>query len=165
MKKAIRRRSPNAQIAAMRRLWPQFKLEKRPNGLLIWTGIIQPKAQQYAIIVVWKAELLDRPYVGILSPAIKPRPNCTYEQIPHLIFNTKNPEQSGLCLFDPDGNEWSESDLIAETTMLWASEWLLYYELWHLDGRWLGKSVGYESVAAIRAAEAATIREAVADVY
>ena len=165
MAKGIKRRSPDAQIAAMRRLWPEFTCEKRPNGLLIWSGWLRPKAQPYYVLVLWKAGLVDRPYACILDPPIKPRPGKTYQEIPHLMFDEVNPERSGLCLFDPDVKEWSESDLIAETTMLWVSEWLLYYELWHLDGRWLGPSVGYESVAEIEAAQASAIREAVADVH
>ena len=165
MAKGNKRRSPNAQIAAMRRVWPQLNYEKKPDGLLIWRGILRPKAQPYDVAVLWKPGLLDRPYAFIIDPPIRPRPGGTYEEIPHLILDEENPESSGLCLFDPDGKEWSESDLIAETTVHWVSEWLLYYELWHMDGRWLGKSVGYESVAAIRAAQAAAIREAVADVY
>lgn len=165
MAKESKRRSPNAQIAAMRRLWPKFDHQKRPNGLLIWKGILRPKAQPYLVAVLWKPGLLDRPYALIIDPPIKPRPGRNYEEIPHLIFDEADPECSGLCLFDPDGEEWSESDLIAETTMHWVSEWLLFYELWHMDGRWLGKSVGYESVAAIRAAQAAAIREAVANVH
>lgn len=165
MSERSRRRSPNAQINAIRRLWSDFKCSKNPNGLLIWRGVVRPKAQRYQIAILWKSGLLDRPYVTILDPPIRPRPGGTFEEIPHLIFDVKNPECSGLCLFDPEGKEWTESDLIAETTIYWVSEWLLYYELWHMDGVWLGPSVGYESVAEIRAAEALAIREAIADVH
>src|SRR3546814_13662114 len=83
----------------------------------------------------------------------------------HLRFESDNPMKSVLFLFDPDGREWSDADLIAETTVKWASEWLHYYELWHLTGEWLGPSVGYESVAQMTAAEAESVRAAVADVH
>ena len=129
MAKENKRRSPNAQIAAMRRLWPQFEQEKRPNGLLIWRGFLRPKAQSYLVGVIWKPGLLDLPYAFVIDPPIRPRPGAIYEEIPHLIFDEADPKLSGLCLFDPDGREWSESDLIAETTVHWISEWLLYYEL------------------------------------
>ena len=144
-----KRRSPNAQILAMRRLWPDFTCNREPNGFLIWRGVVRPKAQRYRLALLWKARVLDRPYVMVLEPPIRPRPGGSYEEIPHLIFDEQNPERSGLCLFDPEGKEWTEADLIAETTIYWAVEWLFYYELWHMDGRWLGPSVGYESVAAI----------------
>src|SRR3546814_5456043 len=95
----------------------------------------------------WSSDVCssDLPYVMITDPPIEPRPGGTYDQIPHLMFDSDNPIKSGLCLFDPDGREWSDADLIAETTVKWASEWLHYYELWHLTGEWLGPSVGYES--------------------
>src|SRR3546814_10682187 len=87
------------------------------------------------------------------DPPVGPRPGGTYDQIPHLMFDSDNPIKSGLCLFDPDGRAWSDADLIAETTAHWASEWLHYYELWHLAGEWLGPSVGQESVAQMPAAD------------
>ena len=54
--------------------------------------------------------------------------------------------------FDPKGGEWSNKQLIADTTIPWAAEWLMYYELWHYDGVWLGGGVGFESTAEARAA-------------
>jgi hypothetical protein len=68
------------------------------------------------------------------------------------MFNSKDPELSGLCLFDPEGREWSNKLLIADTTMRWVAEWLMYYELWHFDGIWRGGGVGPESIAEARAA-------------
>ena len=58
-----------------------------------------------------------------------------------------------------------DAALISETTVKWASEWLHYYELWHLTGEWLAPSVGYESVAQMNAIEAESIRAVVADVH
>ncbi|WP_390588726.1 hypothetical protein [Erythrobacter sp. MTPC3] len=81
------------------------------------------------------------------------------------MFDSENPRQSGLCLFDPDGHEWSDADLIAETTIGWASEWLHYYELWHVSGEWLAPGVGYESVAQMNQTEAEIVREVIADVH
>jgi hypothetical protein len=42
-----------------------------------------------------------------------------------------------LCLF-LGNREWHESIPIADTLVPWASEWLLYYELWLATGEWLG---------------------------
>lgn len=165
MVKANNRRSPDAQLAAMRRLWPEFFGKKTPDGVLVWIGSLQPKAQAYNVGVLWKPRVFTLPYVIIMDPPIKPPAGCTFEEIPHLIYDSNEPSRSALCLFDPDGNEWSESDLIAEKTIYWASEWLMYYELWHLTGEWLGPSVGYESVAQIRASEAKAMREAAEHVY
>lgn len=160
-----RRRSAHSQLEAMRRLWPDFTGEKKETGLIIWRGPLMPKAQSYSISIFWHPAHFTLPYVVVSDPPIRPRTGGTYEQIPHLIFNGQNPELSALCLFDPDGNEWSEADLIAEKTVYWAAEWLTYYELWHLTGEWLAPSAGYESVAHIMAAEAKAFREATKDVH
>lgn len=160
------RRSPHAQLTAMRRLWPEFEGEKQADGWLRWIGDLRPKAQVYKLGVLWKPGDLDLPYVMILKPKIKPREGGKFEDIPHLIFDGKNPELSGLCLFDPSGREWTGADLIAETTIKWAAEWLTYYELWHLTGEWLAPGVGYESVSQMMSAEQTrAIRQAASDVH
>ncbi len=149
----------------MSRDWPDFAGEKMANGTLYWFGPLRPKAQLYTVSILWKPGAMDRPYVVIEDPPISPRPGGTFEQIPHLMFYKEKPEQSGLCLFDPDGGEWSRANLIADTTVRWASEWLAYYELWHLTGEWLAPSVGPESVAHMNAAEARTVKELLASVH
>ena len=128
-------------------------------------GRSRPKARVYAVSILWKPGAMSLPYVMVNDPALEPRPDGTFAEIPHLIFYAEKPEQSGLCLFDPAGEEWSPADLIAETTIYWAAEWLAYYELWHLTGEWLAPGVGYESVARMHAAEARTVKEMLADVH
>lgn len=152
-------------MSAMRRLWPRFDCERKPDGLLIWSGYLRPHAQCYKIAVFWNASQFELPYVMIVCPDLEPLKGGSFEQIPHLIYDDANPKHSGLCLFDPDGNEWCKAKLIAETTMFWTCEWLYYYEIWHVTGEWLGPSIGYESIAEIRDEEAQAIREAVADVH
>ena len=149
----------------MKSRWPDFHGMKASNGLLCWYGPLKPDALQYFVEIYWHPKLLDRPYVIIDKPAIRPLTGRTYEDIPHLIYVPSNPARSRLCLFDPDGNEWCESDLIAETTVYWAAEWLHYYELWHVTGEWLAPSVGYESVGHMRAAEAEALMVAATDVH
>ena len=149
----------------MQELWPLFSGERKETGLVIWRGLVKPRAQVYEVGILWWPGALDRPYVIVLNPPIVPIKNGIYEQIPHLMFNPDRPDRSGLCLFDPDGSEWSPADLIAETTVQWTCEWLHYYELWHLTGEWLGPSVEYESVAQIRGAEAQSVYRALEDVH
>lgn len=162
---SLSRRSPHAQLEAMRRHWPDFYAKKEANGLLWWYGPLQPQALRYLIEIYWRPGVLDRPWVIIDKPAIMPIAGKEYEDIPHLIFNEANPERSALCLFDPEGNEWRDSDLIAETTVWWAAEWLNYYELWHVTGEWLAPSVGFESVGHMKAVEEQALREAAEHVH
>ncbi|MEZ5962170.1 MAG: hypothetical protein R3C30_17355, partial [Hyphomonadaceae bacterium] len=90
----------------------------------------------------------------LITPHLIPRDGATYEDIPHLIFCSKQPKDSALCLFDPDGKGWKPTMWIADTTVPWASRWLYYYELWHFDGVWRGGGVGPATIAEIRAREA-----------
>jgi hypothetical protein len=152
------RRSHHAQLEAMRCDWPGFRGLRFGDGTVAWIGQLQPQAQPYTIEVFWNPRILDRPYVVVVDPPIAPRPSLGYEDIPHLMFNAKEPTRSGLCLFDPSGREWTPADLIAKTTIDWASEWLHYYELWHLCGEWLGPGVGHESIGRMRAEETRALR-------
>lgn len=147
------RRSPRAQIEAMQKIWPGFSGHHFGDGMIAWRGCLQPQAQPYDVEIYWSPKLLDRPYVVVNSPEIAPCPGSTFKDIPHLMFCDSEPTRSGLCLFDPDGREWTPVDLIAETTVYWTAEWLTYYELWHLTGEWLAPGVGYASAGARELAE------------
>lgn len=159
------RRSSEAQLAAMRRQWPDFGGYRAGNGTLIWRGPLRPKAQAYAIFIGWHPAKMPLPYVVVEDPPLQPRPGMDFAQIPHLLYCSDNPEQSGLCLFNPAGREWSPADLIADTTVWWAAEWLTYYELWHMTGKWLAPSVGYESVAQMMSAEVEAAKVVLDDVH
>jgi hypothetical protein len=51
--------------------------------------------------------------------------------LPHVY------EDDVLCLHLTD--EWTADMLIATTTVPWAAEWLLHYEIWlSTDGTWCG---------------------------
>ena len=162
---AVQRRSPDAQLRAMTAEWPDFRGAKLADGILIWTGPLRPKAQVYAVSIIRKPGAMTLPYVTVDNPPLTPRPGGTFAEIPHLIFYGEKPERSGLCLFDPEGREWTPADLIATTTVPWTAEWLAYYELWHLTGEWLAPSVGHESVARMQEAEARTVKGILADVH
>jgi hypothetical protein len=158
-------RSTHAQLRAMRATWPDFAATKRGDGLVIWQGAIRPRGMVYGLCVFWWPGQIDRPYVMVADPEICTRDGLTYADIPHLMFNAEDPVLSGLCLFDPAGKEWTPADLIADTTIPWAAEWLHYYELWHVTGEWLASGVGPESVASLSRGEARAIEEAAAHVH
>ena len=149
--KRNRPRSLGAQIDRMRGRWPDFRHRQIAGGLSVWRGTVRPYQRLYEIGVLWDPTSDLKPWVCLINPELMPRSDGAYEKIPHLLFDKKNPKWSGLCLFDPDGNEWSNRDLIADTTVPWAVEWLQHYEFWRFDGNWRGKSIGPKSVAEIRA--------------
>ena len=158
-------RSTHAHLKAMRLAWPQLVATKRGDGLVVWQGPIRPRGMVYGVRIFWWPGMIDGPYVIVADPDIQPREGLKHADIPHLMFNPEDPTLSGLCLFDPAGKEWSPADLIADTTIPWASEWLHYYELWHMTGEWLAPGVGPESVASLTRSEAQAIEEAVAHVH
>ena len=145
-----RRRSIGAQVSRMKICWPSFEVYKRGIDAAWWVGSLRGFQMFYTIGVIWGVKGLDRPLVYLINPLLAPRDGATYEDIPHLMYDKTNPDQSGLCLFDPDGKEWTDRMLIADTTIPWTAQWLYYYELWHYDGKWKGGGVGAESIADAR---------------
>lgn len=131
----------------MRVRWPTFEPKWFNSTTVCWTGPLRGFQKQYIVAIAWDSSSIEKPFVFLVSPVLRPREGESFEGIPHLIFDANNPVQSGLCLFDPDGREWSPMHLIADSTVPWASQWLAYYELWHLKGIWFGGGVGPESVA------------------
>ena len=141
------------QTALMKRLWPEFDFSDHKNGVVSWTGKIRGFQQFYEIAVIWSPVEKSAPYVMLLDPKLEPRAGGSFEDIPHLWFDRKSPERSGLCLFDPAQNQWDSKMAIAETTIFWAARWLFYYECWHLTGEWRGGGVGYESMTEMKNAD------------
>ncbi|MGK2740162.1 hypothetical protein ACSHT0_04655 [Tepidicaulis sp. LMO-SS28] len=136
-----------AQIAQMRNSWPGFAFFKGPDGLLLWKGILRPLSREYLVDVLWRPDDEDMPYVFLDTPELVPRMGAEYEDIPHLIFNSAQPSRSALCLFDGESAEWLPSLSIAKTIVPWASEWLMYYEMWLADGVWRGGGIELETIS------------------
>jgi len=43
-----------------------------------------------------------------------------------------------LCLYQPAEDPWKTSDNIHEKIIPWTAEWLVFYELYLMCGKWLG---------------------------
>lgn len=134
----------------MKKQWPAFEMQQSENGTTLWRGQLRGFQKEYVVGIFWNVKDLSRPYVFLIEPPLAPRPGMSFEDIPHLLYYSKNPALSGLCLFDPEGGEWSVDRFIADTTLPWAAQWLYYYELWHYDGKWRGGGVGPESITEAR---------------
>jgi hypothetical protein len=98
---------------------------------LIWTGEIipSPVSLTYKVKIVY--ELHDWPKVYVLEPELI---IAHGKVLPH-VYST--PEKK-LCLYYHDNQGWTPSKLIANTILLWASEWLYHYEIWVATGVWNG---------------------------
>lgn len=103
---------------------------RRPTvarGKLRWVGELQPSPLSETYKVRIEYTLNKRPVIQVLEPKLESPPG---EPLPHTF------EGDTLCVYYP--GEWS-GDLAIEVTIIpWVSEWLLYYELWLVTGKWLG---------------------------
>jgi hypothetical protein len=136
------------QVAAMKRLWPRFDVADVAADRATWFGPLAGLELQYRIMIQFGLPLprgseQERwrrfPIVRVLTPALEPNWDGREEApLPHVYFELPDISLSPLCLFDPRQREWSHDDLIAETTVRWAADWLACYEGWQATGRWTG---------------------------
>lgn len=140
MTKRQKNRKAGVQLKRMHDRWPRLRpqvFDAPPS--LVWVGPLRGFAMDYEVQVQWAFMTSGAwPIVFVLAPKIAPRRGTNFVDLPHLLYNADRPEDSGLCLFDPDERQWDGSKLIADTIIPWASEWLHHYELWQLDGIWRG---------------------------
>lgn len=139
-------KSIEAQIARMAELWPDFAVANRGDRHAIWEGPLQPVKRSYKVRIAYRTPLAIemvtihtvQPRVQVLQPLLERHPEFEEGPLPHVYTNERDPGRPCLCLFDPQADEWSMNDLVAETTVLWAARWLFFYEGWLLTGRWRG---------------------------
>jgi len=142
MAKTEKPRSYQVQLTRMKHRWPDLlpRLVDQ-DRFIAWVGPLRGFQMKYEVAVVWEwMNPKGVPMVHILKPAIHPRPGTNFIDLPHLNYDSNRPEDSALCLFDPVAGEWNSAMLIADRIVPWASEWLHYYEIWHLDGIWRGSN-------------------------
>lgn len=133
------------QIAAMAHRWPHFRVEARDARNVLWKGPLAPDKREHTVQIVYRVPLAIengtafslQPRVEVLHPRLERHADYEEGPIPHVYWRKKGGEPF-LCLFDPARNEWGVDDLIADTTVYWAAEWLFFYEGWLLTSRWRG---------------------------
>lgn len=138
--------SIDEQIAAMKSQWPQFQLKRRDDRAALWEGVLAPDKREHLVRVFFRVPpLLEnatvftaQPRVQVIRPLLEQHRDYELGPIPHVYWSRKEPELPILCLFDPAKGEWSTDDLLAETTIFWAVEWLYFYEGWLVTKKWRG---------------------------
>lgn len=124
--KAIAKYFPDAKICRNKEISLSAKVKLRPS----------PLSPYYIIKVKFIKGKSISTYV--VEPA-KLRFHKGEVKLPH-VYST--PEQQ-LCLYYPDKKEWNECKLIINTIIPWASEWLFFYEVWVITGKWLGGGINH----------------------
>lgn len=136
----------DAQKEAIKELWPGFRSIELSDRWLGWEGTVKPIKTDYLVRVRYRPPLVIeqfstkavQPRVQVINPLLERHPDYEMGPIPHVYINDVEPTLPYLCLFSPDGNEWSVDDLLAETTFFWAAQWLLFYEGWLVTRKWKG---------------------------
>jgi len=125
-----------AEIGALLRLYPDGIFITQTSKSFSWTVVVcpTPLSQTYKIRLDYQYGDTPRVYVT------DPYPLGKYpgkKVLPH-VYSTKNQQ---ICLYYPGIGEWNRDMLLARTIVPWASEWLLFYELWLSTGVWLGEGL------------------------
>lgn len=134
------------QRRAMERRFPGMRVVLDLPWVTIWEGELRPLSTTYRVRVIDHRGLDDGrlvfagdwPVVRVLSPTLSARDGAPEEPVPHLFGDHDDPAGAHLCLFYPDGVDWNDEMLLADSIVPWAAEWLFYYEMWHVTGAWGG---------------------------
>ena len=134
------------QVSAMAARWPSLALIEKDSRRAMWEGPLEPVQRRHRIRVDHTTPLLIerfsilkvQPRVQVLTPKLEHHPEFEDGPVPHVYNNPKDVSLPFLCLFDPYNGEWSLDDVLAETTIPWATRYLYFYEGWLATGKWLG---------------------------
>jgi hypothetical protein len=119
------------QAWALATRYPQVDRPIMKRGRLLWGIQLQPTPIGVTYTVLVDYQLGCHPRIYVSDPELVVRPG---EELPHTFIH-----DNSLCLYY---NEFSPSrDLIADTLVPWASEWLFHYELWLATGAWYGGGI------------------------
>ncbi|MBD3861974.1 hypothetical protein [Olleya marilimosa] len=135
----------NARQARKKGFSAKFQLEKIKE-LFPNLKIIKSKGNNFEIEIKLRPTTLSEEYdvkicfdkflgvnVYVINKKLKIAKNRT--KLPHIYppFNAQR-----LCLYSPKKRQWTREKLLVSTILPWASEWLQFYELWLVNGDWLG---------------------------
>lgn len=132
----------DAQIADMVAIWPELKLVAREGTSAVWRGPLRPLLQTFHVDIAYRAPIIIerlnvrilQPRVRVLSPPLRHRPDDPEGRLPHVYYGPDG--KVTLCMLDPDADDWSPVDSLAQTTVPWIIEWLAAYEGWRATGQW-----------------------------
>ncbi len=125
-----------AQLQILGKDYPEGEMKSQSLRHLVWeTDIIpSPNSTKYRVRISYT--IGKRPAVYVIEPPVLKRPEGE-KSLPH-VFST---ERQQICLHYGPLGEWDGSMFLARTIVPWASEWLLFYELWVITGEWLGEGI------------------------
>jgi hypothetical protein len=135
------------QIRAMTVQWPGFRLVgQADDGSAQWEGVLAPDKREHLVRIRYRVPMVlenitlkdAQPRVQVVRPLLEWHLDYEEGPIPHVYASKADPDLPYLCLFSPSGREWDTADLISDTTVFWAAEWLYFYEGWLVTKKWRG---------------------------
>jgi hypothetical protein len=131
--RAERYRKAVLEQALIREHFPFF--HSRISGVeLTCRGRILPTDQSEAYRVEIKYLPWCAPDVRIIEPEIDFTPGA------HMY------RSNNLCLYDWREQPWQRNWHLHETVIPWTAEWLVFYELFLLTGKWHGKAADHPEI-------------------
>jgi hypothetical protein len=116
-----------AEQALVRETFPF--LHSRISGLeLMCRGRIQPSEESCIYRIEIRYTPWNSPEVRMIDPHIK------FTEGAHMYHNDT------LCLYDWREQPWQNRWHLHQTVIPWTAEWLVFYELLQLTGKWHGKA-------------------------
>ncbi len=131
------------QLAQLKANYPDGKgrlFKCKGEGIkLQWRQLLQPTkfSRAYSTQVTWSSQL-HLPEVEIIAPQLIAL--AKGKRSPH-DFSSKGNSRPCLMFNNGSRREWTPSMSIAESIIPWTLEWLHYWELWLVEGKWLGGGV------------------------
>ena len=98
---------------------------------LLCRGRIQPTPESRSYRIEIRYLPWRSPEVRVIDPKMSYTPGA------HMY------RDDTLCLYDWREQPWQRNWHLHQTIIPWTAEWLVFYELWLLTGKWRGKSAGH----------------------
>lgn len=103
----------------------ECRINARAN-VLSCKGTLKPLEDIDPYDVIIKVYSCRSPRVFIINPVITIKPEI------HIY------KEGNLCLYYPSDLYWNSTTSVSEYTIPWINEWILYYELYKISGKWEG---------------------------
>lgn len=113
-----------------------FIKSKISNGILYCHGSYQPSNKAYKYLIRYDG--FNNPNVTITSQEIE------YNDDIHLYAR-----DNSLCLHFPKDKDWTPRLPLSHTIIPWIHEWLVFYELYLITGRWQHPYVPHKRISNI----------------
>lgn len=136
------------QVSKLAKEFPSGIVVSQTPRSLKWEMDIRPSPNSRVYRIRIRYTLNEKPKINVIDPPVLQKAKGQ-DLLPH-VYSTK---EQLICLYFPPFEEWTPAKFIAKTIVPWASEWLLYYELWLITGEWLGEGIHHSSKNDIKKTE------------